>query len=31
MDIVNYVDKNYRTIKKRAGRAVCGLSMGGGQ
>ena len=30
MDIVNYVDANYRTIKKRAGRAVCGLSMGGG-
>ena len=30
MDIVNYVDANYRTIKKRSGRAVCGLSMGGG-
>ena len=30
MDIVNYVDANYRTIKKREGRAVCGLSMGGG-
>ena len=30
MDIVNYVDANYRTIKSRAGRAVCGLSMGGG-
>ena len=30
MDIVNYVDANYRTIKTRAGRAVCGLSMGGG-
>jgi enterochelin esterase family protein len=30
MDIVNYVDANYRTIKKRDGRAVCGLSMGGG-
>lgn len=30
MDIVNYVDKNYRTIKDRAHRAVCGLSMGGG-
>ena len=29
MDIVNYVDANYRTIKKREGRAVCGLSMGG--
>ena len=30
MDIVNYMDKNYRTIKTRSGRAVCGLSMGGG-
>ena len=30
MDIVNYVDSHYRTIKKRSGRAVCGLSMGGG-
>ena len=30
MDIVNYVDANYRTIKTRAGRAVCGLSIGGG-
>ena len=30
MDIVNYVDANYRTINKREGRAVCGLSMGGG-
>ena len=30
MDIVNYVDANYRTVKKREGRAVCGLSMGGG-
>ena len=30
MDIVNYVDSRYRTIKKRAGRAVTGLSMGGG-
>jgi enterochelin esterase family protein len=30
MDIVNYIDANYRTIKSRAGRAVCGLSMGGG-
>ena len=26
----NYMDKNYRTVKSRAGRAVCGLSMGGG-
>lgn len=30
MDIVNYVDSHYKTIKKREGRAVCGLSMGGG-
>ena len=30
MDIVNFIDNNYRTIKKREGRAVCGLSMGGG-
>ncbi len=30
MDIVNYVDANYRTVKKSEGRAVCGLSMGGG-
>ena len=30
MDIVHYVDANYRTVKKREGRAVCGLSMGGG-
>ena len=30
MDIVNYVDSHYKTIKSREGRAVCGLSMGGG-
>ena len=30
MDIVNWVDKHYKTIKKRSGRAVTGLSMGGG-
>ncbi len=30
MDVVNYIDSHYKTIKKRAGRAVCGLSMGGG-
>ena len=30
MDIVNFVDNNYRTIRKREGRAVAGLSMGGG-
>ena len=30
MDIVNFVDSHYKTIKKRSGRAVTGLSMGGG-
>ena len=30
MDIVNYVDAHYMTIAKRSGRAVTGLSMGGG-
>ena len=30
MDIVNYVDSHYKTIKKRSARAVTGLSMGGG-
>ena len=30
MDIVNFVDSHYRTIAKRSGRAVTGLSMGGG-
>ena len=30
MDIVNYVDANYRTLNDRAHRAICGLSMGGG-
>jgi len=29
-DIVRFVDNNYRTIRKRQGRAVAGLSMGGG-
>ena len=29
-DIVSFIDNNYRTIKSRNGRAVCGLSMGGG-
>ena len=28
--IVNYVDANYRTLKDRSHRAICGLSMGGG-
>ena len=30
MDIVNFIDSNYQTIKKRSSRAVTGLSMGGG-
>jgi enterochelin esterase family protein len=30
MDIVRFVDSHYRTIAKRSGRAVTGLSMGGG-
>ena len=29
-DIVSFMDKHYRTIASRDGRAVCGLSMGGG-
>ncbi|WP_106831718.1 esterase [Parabacteroides pacaensis] len=28
-DIVNFVDSNYRTIKKKSARAIAGLSMGG--
>ncbi len=28
-DLVQHVDANYRTIPHRAGRALCGLSMGG--
>ena len=30
-DIVPYVEKNYPVIRERKGRAVAGLSMGGGQ
>ena len=30
-DIVSFVDKNYRTVRKRRGRAIAGLSMGGFQ
>ena len=30
MDIVRIVDSHYKTIQKRSGRAVTGLSMGGG-
>ena len=29
-DVVNFIDKNYRTIKQKSGRAISGLSMGGG-
>lgn len=28
-DVIDFVDKTYRTIKKKSGRAICGLSMGG--
>ena len=28
-EVVNYIDKHYRTIKKKSGRAIAGLSMGG--
>ncbi|KAA6351577.1 Carbohydrate acetyl esterase/feruloyl esterase [termite gut metagenome] len=28
-DAVKFIDSNYRTIKKKAGRAIAGLSMGG--
>lgn len=30
MDIVDFVDSHYKTIRKRSARAVTGLSMGGG-
>lgn len=30
-NIVPFIDKNYRTIPKAGKRALCGLSMGGGQ
>jgi enterochelin esterase family protein len=30
LDIVKYIDSHYQTIAKREGRAVTGLSMGGG-
>ncbi len=29
MDVINYVDENYRTINTKEGRAIAGLSMGG--
>jgi len=28
-DVIKFIDKNYRTIKKKSGRAIAGLSMGG--
>ena len=28
-DIIKYVESNYRVIKKKSARAICGLSMGG--
>lgn len=28
-DIVNYIDGHYRTVRKKEGRAIAGLSMGG--
>jgi enterochelin esterase family protein len=28
-EVVKYVDSHYRTIATKAGRAICGLSMGG--
>ena len=28
-EVVNFIDKNYRTIAKKQSRAICGLSMGG--
>lgn len=30
MEIVNFIDKEYRTIAKKSARAIAGLSMGGG-
>jgi enterochelin esterase family protein len=28
-DVVSFIDANYRTLKTKSGRAICGLSMGG--
>jgi enterochelin esterase family protein len=28
-DVMNYVDSHYKTLKSKADRAICGLSMGG--
>ncbi|MCR4765829.1 MAG: esterase [Bacteroidaceae bacterium] len=30
MDVVNFIEKNYKVAKDKANRAICGLSMGGG-
>ena len=30
MDVVNFIEKNYKVAKNKASRAICGLSMGGG-
>lgn len=30
-NIVPFIDKNYRTLADKSNRAICGLSMGGGQ
>ncbi|MCI1647624.1 MAG: alpha/beta hydrolase-fold protein [Bacteroides sp.] len=30
-DVMKYVEKHYRTLKNKGGRAICGLSMGGFQ
>jgi len=30
MDVVNYIESNYKVAKGKAYRAICGLSMGGG-
>jgi enterochelin esterase family protein len=29
-DVIAFIDANYRTVKKKSGRTICGLSMGGG-
>ena len=30
LDVINYVEKNYKVAKNKQHRAICGLSMGGG-
>ncbi len=30
MDVVNFIEKNYKVAKNKQNRAICGLSMGGG-